>query len=75
MSAGQRIIEGLKEAVEGRFARATFFGVDPGSKDFNGILCPGCQEPHRWRVRQPKRCRHCGLTFEFRPAPITGGER
>ena len=31
--------------------------------------CPRCTNVHRWRTRNPKRCRHCGATKE----PIPDG--
>jgi len=65
MSA-DKIIEGLLDAATGNFARATFVGIDMGSKDFSAVMCPRCKTPHQWRVRQPTACRHCGLPFVFK---------
>ena len=46
--------------------QATFIGIDwCRRKDWTGATCPRCQQPHRWRTRIPKRCRHCGLKFYY----------
>lgn len=47
---------------------ATFYGIDWGRKDWTALVCPRCQQPHRWRTRQPKTCRHCGVKFVFTAA-------
>ena len=26
--------------------------------------CQRCKTEHRWRIREPKRCRHCGIDWE-----------
>lgn len=66
-----KLIEGLRDAVEGRIARATFFGVDFASGvDLTTVLCPRCDAPNIWTRGSdpPKCCRDCGLEFRFRPA-------
>lgn len=45
--------------------KATFFGIDWGSKDWSALQRPHCKTPHRWRRRKPKHCRHCGVKFLF----------
>jgi len=45
--------------------KAIFIGIDWGRKDWTALACPRCQQPHRWRTRTPKRCRHCRLPFLF----------
>jgi hypothetical protein len=45
--------------------KATFFGIDWGGKDSNGLICPSCATPHRWRKRTPKHCRYCGVKFLY----------
>lgn len=46
-------------------SKITFFGVDWGRKDWTAAVCPRCQQPHRWRTRRPKSCRHCSVKFLF----------
>lgn len=60
-----KILQGLRDVIEGNFARATFIGIDWGRKDFTACRCPRCTTNHRWRKRTPKHCRHCGLEFKF----------
>lgn len=46
--------------------KVTFMGIDWGnSRDFNGVVCPDCKTPHRWRLRAPKACRGCGIKFLY----------
>lgn len=45
--------------------KVIFVGIDWGRKDWTGAVCPKCQQPHRWRKRTPKHCRHCGVKFLF----------
>lgn len=42
-----------------------FFGIDWERKDWTAAVCPRCQQPHRWRIRRPKHCRHCSIPFLF----------
>lgn len=59
--------------------KATFFGIDWGRKDWTAIVCPRCEQPHRWRARRPKHCRHCGIKFLYTaneaPSRLVGGSR
>lgn len=45
-----------------------FHGIDWGRTERTGGVCPECQQPHSWRVRLPKRCRHCGIKFHYTAA-------
>jgi hypothetical protein len=49
-------------------SNAVFYGIDWGRKDWSALSCPKCQQPHRWRMRRPKTCRHCGVKFVFTAA-------
>lgn len=59
----------LLDSIKGTHS-ATFYGIDWGRKDFTAVNCPRCHEVHRWRLRIPKRCRHCGLTFCYTAANL-----
>jgi hypothetical protein len=64
MSA-DKILRGLQDAIEGKIARVTFYGVDWGGKDWNAAACPACGHAHRWRKRSPLKCRGCGVEFRY----------
>lgn len=57
----------LLDCIEGT-QTATFYGIDWTRKDWTGATCPRCQQPHRWRTRIPKGCRHCGFKFVYTAA-------
>jgi hypothetical protein len=76
--AADKILLGLQEALSGGSSRATFYGMKWDNREHHMIVsCPRCTTGHRFRTREPRRCRNCGLSFRFtanEAMPATLGE-
>jgi rubrerythrin len=61
-----KIANGLKDAIDGNFARVTFVGIDLATgSDWNAVQCPKCFAGIRWRKDAPPRCPFCKVPFNF----------
>lgn len=63
-----KILEGLRDAIDGDMNRATFYGIDYGTGDMSAVSCPRCDAPNTWSAPDPapEHCWQCGLEFKFR---------
>ena len=46
-------------------ALAIFECPSEGHRDGHAVECARCATLNGWKKRQPTKCRHCGLKFEF----------